>query len=800
MDQAQIQDQLETEMETLGLYKRQRKIQLNIEKGRESENDYARNMMQAGLQPISDAISLFCDRAWKGKPGPKAIAAVFLSRFPDHDVVAFITFKAILDSASSQKSTAVGIALKIASLLDDELRFSFFEERDEDHFNAVRKHISDTKHYGYRRSMMMGHMRNKGYEYESLHKEDKLRIGLKLIELTMQSVGLVQLITRGNFHNRTRKTYLEFTEQSMAWIKRQKSNRFAAYPLLLPCLIKPRDWPDGGYYSERLRMMKEVKTRDLLYLNDLRNKKPQTFYDALNALQGSEWELNQQSFETANYCWDTNTQVGCLIDAEPEPLPPKPFDIATNDDARKKWRREAATIHDINSHNRAKRFQCLSLLDTAERYKDQSLFHVYQGDFTGRIYPVSGLFNPQGTDLARGFHRFKKGAPIKDKTDADWLAIAGANHWGLGKSSFTERIEWANGEGQHIANEVAGNPENYVGLWSKAEEPHQFLAWCLEWNQYLEEGFGFISKHPVLLDGTNNGYQHFAAMTLDQDLAASVNLVSSYEPQDLYENIRTNLLFILSGSEESCGKDWFEYREFITRKFIKKPIMMIPYSGTLYGIASVIKEYVCKEKPEIPWGSDSYKHYHFLAEKIKEAVANVCPTSTDVMCYLNSISRCFSKEGKAIEWITPSGFLVKQNYCRSNSKQIATKLGTSSIKLSLREETEEIDKRRTTQSFPANFVHSLDASNVHLALQKAKSKGLTQFCTIHDCFGAPAGEIEKFIDCAKESFVQIYQENVLDDLYNQAVKQLDKPDLLPEPIEIGNFDINQVLSAPYVFS
>ena len=66
MDQAQIQDQLETEMETLGLYKRQRKIQLNIEKGRESENDYARNMMQAGLQPISDAISLFCDQAWKG--------------------------------------------------------------------------------------------------------------------------------------------------------------------------------------------------------------------------------------------------------------------------------------------------------------------------------------------------------------------------------------------------------------------------------------------------------------------------------------------------------------------------------------------------------------------------------------------------------------------------------------------------------------------------------------------------------------------------------------------------------------
>ena len=105
----------------------------------------------------------------------------------------------------------------------------------------------------------MGHMRNHGYAFQNWNKEDKLRVGLKLIELLMHSVGLVKMVTRGNFHNKTRKTYLEFTEESMAWIKRQKSNRLAAYPLLMPCLIQPREWPDGGFYSERLRRIKEVR-------------------------------------------------------------------------------------------------------------------------------------------------------------------------------------------------------------------------------------------------------------------------------------------------------------------------------------------------------------------------------------------------------------------------------------------------------------------------------------------------------------------------------------------------------------
>ena len=804
MDQAQIQIQIENEMAGRGYDSYRRKVQNNIEKGRESDNPYAITMMQAGLQPFVEEIGKFIDRAWRAQPGRfKAKAAILLQKFKDVDVVAYIAFKAILDNLSSQKTTAAGVAIKIGSLLEDEIKFSIFNQDNPRHFNTLKDHISDTKHYGYRRSMVLGHMRNKGYEFEHWSKEDKLKVGLTLIDLLIKSVGLVKLVTKGYLFNKTKRTYLEFTEASLVWVKRQKTNRLAAYPLLMPCLIQPKNWSnfkDGGFYTERLSNIEAVKTRGIDYAKEFDEENPEIFYQGLNALQGTEYGINEGVIDTANYCWDTNTEVGGLIDAEPIPIPPKPFDIDTNDDARKKWRREASITHDTNAHNRAKRFQNICILDTAEKYKDKSFFHVHQADFTGRLYSVSGSFNPQGTDLTRGLHQFKKGAPIRNEQDRNWLCIAGANHWGMNKASYKERIEWANNEGIHMARNIAGNPESYVSLWSKAEEPFQFLSWCLDMNGLDEQGYGFISHHPVMLDGTNNGYQHFAAMVLDKDLASSVNLSESEEPQDLYENIRTNLLFNLSVDQELLAQDWFNHREFITRKLIKKPIMMIPYSGTSFGIATSLKEYFVKHSVEVPWGTQTFKHYQFLAEKIKESVANVCPCSTNVMSYLTTLARCFSREEKQLEWLTPSNFLVRQNYLKVKRKKIKTQMGHSTIRLTIQEDIDEIDKRRTVRSFPSNFVHSLDAANVHLALEKAKRRGIDQVCTIHDCYGAVAGQIEDFVTCAKESFVEIYQNNVLDDLYDQASTQLEDLSKLPAPLEMGDFDIKEVMSAPYVFS
>ena len=89
MNPAQIQIQIENEMESRGIDSYRKKVQSNIEKGRASDNTYAVHLIKAGLQPHSDVIKDFLDRAWRGKPGPKAIAAKLLQQFPNPDVVSY---------------------------------------------------------------------------------------------------------------------------------------------------------------------------------------------------------------------------------------------------------------------------------------------------------------------------------------------------------------------------------------------------------------------------------------------------------------------------------------------------------------------------------------------------------------------------------------------------------------------------------------------------------------------------------------------------------------------------------------
>ena len=55
------QIKVEEEMCSRGYASRQRKVQLNIQKGKESENDYARSMIAAGLGSYSKALQQLID-------------------------------------------------------------------------------------------------------------------------------------------------------------------------------------------------------------------------------------------------------------------------------------------------------------------------------------------------------------------------------------------------------------------------------------------------------------------------------------------------------------------------------------------------------------------------------------------------------------------------------------------------------------------------------------------------------------------------------------------------------------------
>jgi len=767
------------------------------EKGRESETPYARNMIEAGLDALTKALKLYVEQSMTGKAGVRAIAAKYIAQFPDLDVVSFIAFKVIIDNTSLEKPTTT-IAINIGQMLEDEMRYTIFEQIDPKHFKNIKRHTRDTNHTGYKKNMVRTHMSKKGIEFETWKKEDKLKVGLVLIDLVMVNVGMVKMINK-----RVGKSLLSclvFTEVAMKWIQKGRANRIAAYPQYLPCFDKPKEYTtlsDGGYYTERLRT-NAIKTTNPKTLRKLQEENLTVCLKALNLASHTAWGVNKFVFDTLVYCWEEGIEVGGLINKEPLELPPKPDDW-NDKEKTKTWRYHAGLTHDTNHKNKVKRYQILSIIDTAKKFLGEKFYHIYQMDFTSRFYPVTAHFHPQGTDIARGLHQFYEGGEIKTKRQLDWLAIAGANAFGMSKCSYEERLEWAYIEGQDYAEQVALDPIENLDLWGNATDPFQFLAWCKEWHDFMQVGMnnGFISRFCCCLDGTNNGYQHIAGLVSCKELAGKVNLQYNKKPQDLYKEVLAKVLTLLKNDTSIQGQLWYEHRNKMTRKFIKKPVLMIPYNSTTFGIANHVERYFVNENISM---AKNFKNNFYLATIIETAVSMISPESINLLKYLSKIAVCFNKENKTISWHTPSGFLVQQKYYVNNSKIIRTKLSNSSMRLNLAEPTLQVDKRKQAQGFPSNYIHSFDAAHLQLTLVEANKMGLKQFCIIHDCFGSPAADLDRLIECVKQTFFYIYSDNNLDNLHHQVAEQLSDTKGLPPALRMGDFDITDVLTAPYIFT
>ena len=92
-------------------------------------------MIEAGLEELTKQTQNYIYKSLSGQVGVKSLAAIYLNQFPDIDVVSFITFKVIIDNVSLGKVTTQ-VAINIGQMLEDEMRYTIFEEQDPKHFQS----------------------------------------------------------------------------------------------------------------------------------------------------------------------------------------------------------------------------------------------------------------------------------------------------------------------------------------------------------------------------------------------------------------------------------------------------------------------------------------------------------------------------------------------------------------------------------------------------------------------------------------------------------------------------------------
>jgi DNA-directed RNA polymerase len=200
-------------------------------------------------------------------------------------------------------------------------------------------------------------------------------------------------------------------------------------------------------------------------------------------------------------------------------------------------------------------------------------------------------------------------------------------------------------------------------------------------------------------------------MLRDEVGGKAVNLVPGDKPNDVYADVANVVTAKLMQADAS---DWIADRLLcikIDRSITKRPVMVLPYGGTYKSCheytAAALRERVNTREV---FGEDGFKAEHALAKLVWESIGEVVVKAREGMSWLQSVARARAKAGQAVQWTTPSGFVVMQSYRDLTDARIATRFSGKLVKFVDDTPGPNLDENRQALAVAPNFVHSLDAS------------------------------------------------------------------------------------------
>nr|WP_047575736.1 DNA-directed RNA polymerase [Methylobacterium sp. ZNC0032] len=837
----QAQLDLEEEMRSLGISRFRDQLEEARTEKQETRIQTIRRLLGHHHQAMVAGIEAFMAEAKSGKAGRKHSALKYCEMVGDVDLMAHMTLRVVLDGITSRE-TLTHVALNIASLLEDEVHFTQFEEQAPDAFKARKKAVekggSDARR---RRNAMLIPARKQGVELAEWGAREKLLFGQKLVEIMRTTTDLVD-IERTFVSTTSSPIYVVATEATAEWIKAANSSAEWLSPTYLPTIIPPKPWTtpfDGGYWSGRVRRLLLVKTRNRQYLEELRNREMPTVYSALNALQETPWSVNKRVLEVMEHLWSTQSDLDFIPRDDKEDAPTRPLwltpeltkETMTPDQLAqfRDWKKDAADVHARNIKQASRHRTFSRMLSVARKFKDhEEIYFPHNLDWRGRVYPCSLYLTPQGNDAQRGLLQFANSVPLTDEDGVLWLAVHGAGLWGVDKVSLEARRAWVEENEEEI---LAAARDPFEGrFWMEAEKPWEALAFCFDWLGWKTEGYAFQSQLPVQMDGTCNGLQNFSAILRDEVGGAAVNLVPADKPNDIYSTVaevvarmveadldNTTRILITRVVRNELGKETKEKVEgpmvcelargwhgHINRKVTKRPVMTLAYGARLYGFKEMVMVDTVskwKAKGDFPFEGSGWQAADYMGKLIWDAVGEVVKAATGCMDWLQAAARVAASEGMPVLWTTPAGFLVQQAYHLPSEVRIKTHFENIRVRISLPGETQKIDTRKQASGISPNWVHSLDASHMQRTIERCHAMGLRSFCMIHDSYGTHAGNAQVMANALREEFVRMYSEqDVLAKFREDLLEQMPVGTELTELPPKGSLDLSQVLESPFFFA
>ena len=160
---------------------------------------------------------------------------------------------------------------------------------------------------------------------------------------------------------------------------------------------------------------------------------------------------------------------------------------------------------------------------------------------------------------------------------------------------------------------------------------------------------------------------------------------------------------------------------------------------------------------------------------------SVVPGPMSVMRWIeDEVSKIIRNGGTQLEWVTPSGFVVTQRIMKKKITRLKLQL-LGRCDISVASDSNEIDLNRHKAATAPNLIHSLDASLLHLSIQKFNHP----IALIHDSVLTRAVDMDELSVIIRETYLQIAERDYLNDFAAQIGAESKPPiigDLKPETV------------------
>lgn len=299
-------------------------------------------------------------------------------------------------------------------------------------------------------------------------------------------------------------------------------------------------------------------------------------------------------------------------------------------------------------------------------------------------------------------------------TGLEYVKINIANHFGLDKLTWKERIDWVN------SHEI----EQLYAMVPDADEPMLMLKGI----NALEDALDGIPTGFIMgLDATASGLQIMACLMGCFKTAANVNLVNTGKREDIYQK----------------GADVMAIPG-IDRAIVKKPIMT-----TFYGSLAQPKSVFGEGTPELK------AFYEMLNQELPGA-----------MECMRDIQSCWDPTALEYKWTLPDDHVAVMKVMVDQDFKIEVdelNHATFTYRTQINMPTE------TGLSLAANIVHSIDGWIVREMYRRANKQGF-EILTIHDSFWCSPNHMNQLRQNYIDILAELADMPLLQNILNEVTK------------------------------